>query len=100
MFIDCEGKVRVGFNALILGSSHLAIFPKNISAITGPDNLRELSGTPGKLYDSTTDPMVSGIWTGFTALANSDLLRGASVAPKSTVFSKNCLIPPPLPIDA
>ena len=75
------------------------IFPKNMSAITGPVSLRGVV-TSGILYARTTEPRVSGMCTALPAFWNSVSERGASEAPKSTVFSVNCLIPPPLPIEA
>ena len=42
--------------------------------------------------------MMAGNWTS-PCLARSSGFRGASVAPKSTVFAWICLMPAPEPID-
>ncbi len=97
--MSSEGNSNPELISFILGSSHLVIFPMNISAIMGPVSFNSLSAICGKLYAITTEPIVSGICTAPIAFFSSSAFSGASVAPKSTVFSINCFTPPPLPID-
>ena len=70
-----------------------------MSARTEPVNFKVLVGMPGMLYAIATEPIVSGIWTAPGSDVRSVAVRGASEAPKSTVFAVNCFTPPPLPID-
>ena len=65
----------------------------------GPVSFNSASPISGKLYATTTEPIVSGICTAPLAFCTSSSFSGASEAPKSTVFSINCFTPPPLPID-
>ena len=51
------------------------------------------------LNNKVSVPIVIGICTAPTAFFSSSTFSGASLAPKSTVFSINCFTPPPLPID-
>jgi len=88
--MSASGSDNSGFNSTIRGSFHLVIMPKYMSAKIEPVNFNPLSGTPGRLYAATTEPMVSGICTAQGAFVCSSGVSGASVAPKSTVFSVNC----------
>ena len=53
----------------------------------------------GMLYAITTAPMVSGIVRAFETEDVWLVVRGASEAPKSTVFWPRAFMPAPLPID-
>jgi hypothetical protein len=55
-----------------------------------------LVGIPGRLYATTTDPIVSGSWITPGTACRSSVVSGVSEAPKSTVFAANSLSPSPL----
>jgi hypothetical protein len=81
----------------------LVILPRKISATAVKGNLIGVaSGLPSPPFRFTTiasaPATVGNIWMP-EAAANCSSFRMASEAPKSTVFSVICLMPPPEPID-
>ncbi len=93
------GSVTPGFAATSAGSFHFVIFPRKMPAIASGVSFNPLF-TPSALYVTTTAPMTVGkcrILPGAACSCSSVI--GPSLAPKSTVCSVICLIPPPLPID-
>src|SRR5712691_5536476 len=61
---------------------------------------RSVSLTSGRLYVGTSPPSTAGMCSTLPLIAAmAESFIGASLAPKSTVPSENCRIPPPEPID-
>ena len=81
-----------------LGSFQRVIRPAKISAVSSGVSRSVLSATPGRFTISTTEPMTVGNWIRFASVSCA-AVRGASVAPKSTVRLVIWLIPPPEPMD-
>ena len=70
-----------------------------MSASTSPDRLSGRESC-GKLYVTATAPSTVGMWMmGSRCCDSSASVIGTSVAPKSTVPSSICRMPPPDPID-
>ena len=94
--MSLSGRVVVGLRAWIAASFHFVIVPRYMFAMTSPVKCRPV-GIPGRLYAMVTAPIVSGICSALGRFVASVALKGASEPAKSTVFSVNALIPPPLP---
>ena len=92
-----SGNFAFGLSFASVGSFHLVIFPRKIPAsVSGESRSSEMLLT---LYTTTTAPITVGMCWMPAARPISSALIGASLAPKSTVFSVICLMPPPEPID-
>src|SRR6266478_4057271 len=97
--ISVDGIATDGFSDLILSSSHLEMLAEKMSATIGPVR-RIVPVKPGMLYSITTAAITEGKWRIFPgASASWASVRGASLAPTSTVRFESIRIPPPDPID-
>ena len=94
------GSFTPGFVAASFGSFHLVMVPRKIPAMVAPSSLSCVLPRAGRFQVSTTAPITVGRWSTTPCAAFIwSCVIGPSVAPKSTVFSVYCLIPPPEPID-
>jgi hypothetical protein len=76
----------------------LVILPLKMSARTSPVSLSPPAAMPVTFTTGTTPPITAGNWTS-PSFWSSSPLRGASVAPKSTVLARIWRMPPDEPID-
>ena len=92
------GSFTPGFAWTIAASSQRVTFPRKMPArISG---VKRSVSTPARLNVGTTAPSTVGRWRiGTFVAASCSSVIGPSEAPKSTVPSVTCRMPPPLPID-
>ena len=94
----CEGSFTPGFASAIAGSSHFVTLPRKMPA--SASGVKRSRSMPARLKVGTTAPSTVGrCRMGILAAASCSSVIGPSVAPKSTVPSVTCRMPPPLPID-
>ena len=95
-----SGSFTPGLSAAIRGSFHFVILPRKMSARVAPSNLSFVAAQHGEVVGHD-DRAEHGRDVEHIALDGRDLLSviGPSVAPKSTVPSVNCRMPPPEPMD-
>ncbi len=91
------GRRSDGLNAVTRASFHCLIWPPKMSASVGPSRREAPLATPDRLTTGTMAPTTVGIWIN-CALANASASSGESVAPKSTLRARACLMPSPEPV--
>jgi hypothetical protein len=91
------GSFTPGLSLAIAGSFHFLIFPRNMSASSGPVSFR-CFGAPERLYGIDVPASAHGICRQPLHERAWSAVSGASLAPKSTVRFVICWTPPPLPI--
>jgi hypothetical protein len=92
-----SGSFTPGLSLAIAGSFQRLTWPRKMRARICPESLRRF-GAPFRWYETSVAASPHGTWTQPLQAVAWSAVRGASLAPKSTVRPVICAIPPPEPI--